>query len=243
LEITGRRWPAAEIVLAPVRVQGEGAAAEISAAIAAFNRLRCADVLIVGRGGGSLEDLWAFNEEPTVRAIAQSEIPIVSAVGHETDVTLADLAADVRAATPSHAAELITPDRADWAQQWRALGSALAKAPLKRLESAREKLEQASRSAAFRRPLDRLEYLREKLDDLQDELRPDAVRLVERLRERLGGMAAQLEGLSPLNVLARGYSVTRLAAGKVVRTVADAQPGAKLETRVADGIVRSTVED
>lgn len=244
LEITRRRRPGLDVILAPVRVQGAEAAGEIARALADFNKLRCADVLIVGRGGGSLEDLWAFNEETTVRAVAGSRIPVVSAVGHETDVTLTDLAADVRVATPSHAAETVTtPDREELRARPAALRRALSAALAARVAAARERLAATARSPVLRRPEERLERLRERLDELQARLAPAGNRLPERLRERLAWWTARLEGLSPLNVLARGYSVTRRADGKVLRAAADAPPGTRLLTKLADGEVRSVVED
>jgi len=185
------RWPAIRIVLAPVRVQGEGAAVEIAAAIERFGRYGAVDLLIVGRGGGSLEDLWAFNEEAVVRAIAASPVPLISAVGHEVDVTLADFAADLRAATPSNAAELAVPDRAETAQrlaQWRAR---LERAVRQAAGERRRRLESLTSRYGFRRQEEALGLLQQRVDELLDRLH-DAVRsMLEHARERLEQIAAR----------------------------------------------------
>lgn len=160
------RWPSIEIVLAPVRVQGSGAAAEIARAIRRFERLGGVDVLIVGRGGGSLQDLWEFNEEAVVRAIASSTIPVVTAIGHEVDSTLADLAADVRAATPSHAAELVVPDRRDVAHRVEVLQERQSRAVRHRIAIARRRLDHALARYAFRRPHEAFALFRQRIDEL-----------------------------------------------------------------------------
>ncbi len=180
LQVLGRRWRGADVLVVPVRVQGEGAAAEIAAAIETINRLneggtgqmgtapvfRPIDCLVVTRGGGSMEDLWAFNEEPVVRAIAASRIPVISAVGHEIDVTLSDLVADVRALTPSEAAELVAPAAEELAAQLRQIQQRLAAALRGRVESARARLDAVARHAAFRRPYQRIFELARRLDEL-----------------------------------------------------------------------------
>ena len=180
------RWPSIELVLAPVRVQGEGAAAEITAAIQRFNRYGKVDLLIVGRGGGSLEDLWAFNEEPVVRAIAASRIPVISAVGHEVDWTLADLAADVRAATPSHAAELAVRDRAEVLHRVEILDERGARALRQGLLERRRRLRELIDKYGFRRQKDALGYWQQRVDDLLE-------RLAVRVREFLATARGRLE--------------------------------------------------
>lgn len=242
LKVMLARWPLLEIVIAPVRVQGDGAAAEVAEAIREVNRLRCADVMIVGRGGGSMEDLWAFNEEVVARAIAGSKIPVVSAVGHEVDFTIADFVADVRAATPSHAGELVVPELRGVIEHLARLQAALPEALLNRVTLARERLKSLAGSWALRYPEQHLETCRQRVDDLQARLLPLGLRAVESRRESAGSYAARLEGLSPLKVLARGYSVTTLENGKVVRAPADVKPGERLVTRVAGGRVHSTAE-
>ena len=219
LQVIGRRWAAVDLVIAPTRVQGPGAAQEVAAAIAAANRVEGADLVIVARGGGSLEDLWAFNEEAVARAIFASRLPVVSAIGHEVDVTVADLVADRRALTPSEAGELCVPD----ARDVRAT-----------LDAYRDRLALAAASRLARARVD--------LDALRDRLARASGRDLDRRRERLGRLAAALEALSPLAVLARGYSLTSLADGTPLRTAADARPGDLVRTRLADGDFTSRVE-
>ncbi len=213
LEILSRRWPAAEVWVCPVHVQGEGAAAEVAEAIAALNRLAddgtAIDVLIVGRGGGSLEDLWTFNEECVARALFQSRIPVVTGIGHEDDLTIADMVADLRALTPSEAAEKVVPDRVavlDWLE---GLETRFRSDLRRRLDAARSRLDELAGRPCFRRPLERVHEERRRIDDWNERLQRAAQRRVEQLRERLKAEAARLENLSPLNVLARGYSLTR----------------------------------
>jgi exodeoxyribonuclease VII large subunit len=190
VKVLRARWPGVGIVLAPVRVQGEGAAREIAGAIARFDRHAGVDLLIVGRGGGSLEDLWAFNEEPVVRAIAACRLPVISAVGHEVDVTLADLAADVRAATPSNAAELAVPDRAEVAhrvEQWR---GRLERAARQGLAERRRSVAALTERYGFRRQGEAVGHLQQRVDELLDRLH-DALRgRLERARERVERLAA-----------------------------------------------------
>ncbi len=184
------RWPAIGIVLAPVRVQGEGAAREIAEAIARLGRLGGVDLLIVGRGGGSLEDLWAFNEEPVVRAIAACRLPVISAVGHEVDVTLADLVADVRAATPSNAAELAVPDRAEVAHRVALGRDRLDRAARQGMDGRRQRVAALTERYGFRRQGEVVGHLQQRVDELLDRLH-DALRdRLERARERVEGLAA-----------------------------------------------------
>jgi exodeoxyribonuclease VII large subunit len=244
LEILGRRWPAAETWVCPVRVQGDGAAQEVAAALQLLNRLGQVDVIIVGRGGGSVEDLWAFNEECVAQAIFYSRIPVVSAVGHEIDLTIADLVADRRALTPSEAAELVTPNRWEIVEGLRGLAGQLRAALWQRLELARGRLLDLAQRRAFRLPLERVRDGERRVDELGERLRR-AVRLrLDRAREALGAQAAQLESLSPLNVLGRGYSLTRREADQVVvRHVDQVRPGDRLVTYVQHGRIVSRVED
>jgi exodeoxyribonuclease VII large subunit len=248
LEILGRRWPAVEVWVSPVRVQGDGAAEEIAAAIRSLNRiglsgLRTIDVIIVGRGGGSLEDLWAFNEECVAEAIFASRIPIVSGVGHETDLTIADLVADVRALTPSEAAERVVPNRLE-IQEWMATQSArMRQLLLRRLEGGRDKLKDLAQRRCFRAPLERVRDLEQRLDDWLERLcRAEKQRLTHSSR-RVEARAAQLQALSPLNVLARGYSLSRKESdNSVIRHSAQVRPGDRLVTLLQHGRVISRVE-
>ncbi|MCY3022535.1 MAG: exodeoxyribonuclease VII large subunit [Planctomycetota bacterium] len=244
LKVVFSRWPA-EIILAGVRVQGEGAAAEIAAAIGLLNRLEGDDrpeALVVGRGGGSLEDLWAFNEEAVARAIAASRIPVISAVGHEVDFTIADFVADVRAATPSHAGEIVVPRLEDVREHLRTLETSLPAALLRRVEVARQRLDALAQSYALRHPEERAAVLRQRLDDLASRLAPAGERRASVARERLASLAGRLESLSPLRVLERGYSLTtRERDCALVTSPRDVAPGESLRTRVRGGTIVSRV--
>jgi len=243
LTVIARRFPPARVVVRPVRVQGEGAAAEIAEAIADFNAWGGADVLIVGRGGGSLEDLWAFNEEAVARAIHASRIPIISAVGHEIDVTIADLVADRRALTPSEAAEIVLPRLDDLVATLDAGRDRLALALRGQLGLAREQLIRLRRSYAFRAPLERIRLHEQRLDDLANAAALALRRRIESCRERLGGAIGRLEALGPQRVLARGYSITRDPhTGRVIRHAAHLTPGQTLETIVHRGRFTSRVD-
>ena len=244
LKVIFNRWPA-NIIIAGVRVQGDGAAAEIAAAIRQMNRLSVAnrpDVLIVGRGGGSLEDLWAFNEEPVARALAASEIPTISAVGHEVDFTIADFVADVRAATPSHAGEMVVPLYSELRERLEGLRGLLPAALLRRVDVARDRLDAIEQSYALRHPETRLATLRQRLDDLSARVLPAGERRIRSGREAMASFTGRLESLSPLNVLERGYSVTTRDDGKVVRKIEDVQAGESIRTRVGGGVILSRVE-
>lgn len=244
LEVLRRRWKGADVWILPVRVQGSGAAAEIVAAIERANRLaKRIDCLVVARGGGSLEDLWAFNEEAVVRAIAASRIPVVSAIGHEIDVTLSDLAADVRALTPSEAAELVVPAREEILALLRQQRRRLLVGLEGRVALARRRLESLAATREFRKPLDRVHNLSRRLDELDDALDRAARRQLASGRRRIEHAAARLESLSPLGVLGRGYSLTQRARdGSLVRDAAVLQAGEAIRTRFAKGSAVSRVE-
>lgn len=243
LQVLGRRWRGVDVLVIPARVQGEGAAAEIVAGIRAAGRLRPApDALVVGRGGGSLEDLWCFNEEAVVRAIAASKIPVVSAVGHEIDVTLADLAADVRALTPSEAAELVAPSAEELAERVRSLGGRLHGGARRRVRAARDRLERLARSRPIARPHALLQDSARRLDDLEGAAARAVRRVAERSGARVAALAGKLATLSPLGVLERGYTITTDRRGGLVRTLDDVAIGARLTTRLLRGEVTSVVE-
>ncbi len=244
LEVLRRRWRDVHVLVVPVRVQGEGAAAEIAAGIELVNRLaEAVDVLVVGRGGGSLEDLWAFNEEIVVRAIHASSVPVVSAVGHEIDVTLSDLVADVRALTPSEAAERVVPATEELRDVLDRHAQRLANALRTRFASARARVDGLAACRVFRRPLERVQLLGRRLDELQGRASRALDRRMEAAHAALHTKASQLESLSPLSVLARGYSLTsRLPSGEMVRSVDQVSAGDPLRTLLADGAVVSRVE-
>ncbi len=242
LEILGRRWRAAEVWVCPVRVQGDGAAEEIAGAIRRVNRLGGVDVLVVGRGGGSTEDLWAFNEEIVAQAIYESRIPVVSAVGHEIDVTVADRVADRRALTPSEAASLVVPSRDELAEWLRDQEQRLRTRMLTRLREARRRWQELAERPVFRRPLEGVRERERWLDELGGRLER-AVRLkVAAARQAVETAAARLETLSPLNVLARGYSLTRTETGEVVHRPEQVRTGDRLVTTVEHGRIVSRVE-
>jgi exodeoxyribonuclease VII large subunit len=244
LEILGRRWPAVEVWICPVRVQGDGAAQEIAAAIGLLNRLKpTTDVIIVGRGGGSAEDLWAFNEEVVAHALFASRIPVVSAVGHEIDLTIADLVADRRALTPSEAAELVVPNRAELSDSITDCATRLRGLVNARLERARRGVQDLAERRAFRLPLERIRDAERRLDELAERLARVARQRLERLQQAVGAAAARLETLSPLNVLGRGYSLTRSESGQVIRDAAQVRPGGRLETLLHRGRLMSRVEE
>ncbi len=251
LEVLRRRWGGVDVLIAPVRVQGKGAAAEIATAIAAVNRISppdatgpaAIDCIVVTRGGGSLEDLWAFNEEVVVRAVAASRIPVISAIGHEIDVTLTDLAADVRAATPSEAAELVAPTADEISASLGHLGRRLASALRHNVSTARRRLDAVAAARAFRRPHDLVADRARRLDELDARLTRSMGHRQNLAQTRLDAMAARLESLGPLAVLARGYSVTkRLDDGSIVRDADQISRGDRIETRLASGRVVSRVE-
>ncbi len=219
ISVIRRRAPWTRIVLSAARVQGEGAAAEVAGAIRRIGGAGVADVVIVGRGGGSVEDLWAFNDEAVARAIAESPVPVISAVGHETDFTIADLVADLRAPTPSAAAEAAVPDGTQLRRAAAQLGGRLARCTRERLADARERALEA------------------RLD-----LRDAGSTLVAARREQAAALAGKLHALSPLAVLARGFAVPVSPEGRVLRTAADFAPGEEFRLRLADGSVRARAE-
>jgi exodeoxyribonuclease VII large subunit len=243
LEILGRRWPAAEIWVCPVRVQGDTAPAEIVGGLQLVNSTGGFDVVILGRGGGSSEDLAAFNDESVADAIFLSRTPVVSAVGHEIDLTVADLVADVRALTPSEAAERVVPDRAELLRWLGETEGRLRELLWGRLENAQKRLQDIADRRVFRRPLDGVHDLEQRLDGLGERLHRGGRQRLERSRQQLEAAAARLETLSPLNVLARGYSLTRRATDQqVVRSADQVQPGEVLLTVVHQGRIISRVE-
>jgi len=220
IAVTRRRWPPAELLVIPARVQGDGAAADVCRALALVGRLEAVDVVIVGRGGGAAEDLWTFNNEQVARAVAAVPVPVISAVGHETDVTLCDLVADHRAPTPSAAAAAATPDRAELLQQLTHLGSRLARGL-------------AARS----------ELVAQRCDRTLDRLGAAMALRIERWRHQLSAVSGQLDVLSPLKTLERGYAVARDAEGRVLKRVAQFAPGLSFRLRVVDGDVPARVRE
>ncbi len=242
LRILGERWPLTEVKLLGVRVQGPEAPAEIAAAIAFANRWKVADVLIVGRGGGSLEDLWAFNDERVARAIYASELPVISAVGHEPDVTISDFVADLRAATPSNAAELAVPDRLEVSAALTSLRERLLRAQTLRLRRERDRLERLRSARSLRDPMAPVNDGRLALDDCVRRMVMVQERTLHTRRERLSALTAALDAMSPLKVLSRGYTVTE-RNGKLLSSVKQVELLDQLQVRFYDGTVQCTVNE
>jgi exodeoxyribonuclease VII large subunit len=243
LQVITRRWPACDVVILPVAVQGAAAAGEIAAALRSVHRVPGVDVVIAGRGGGSLEDLWAFNEEIVARAIFECPIPVVSAVGHEVDVTIADLVADKRALTPSEAGEIVVPDRDDVISDLEHLTRRLQAAMRNHMHRRNVLLEGVARSRALARPLELVHDRERVVDELSDRLRRAIGRQTERARHRLEAAGCTIDALSPLKVLNRGYSLTRNAAtGKTLRSATEVSAGDRIETFLAQGRLTSTVD-
>jgi exodeoxyribonuclease VII large subunit len=244
LQVAARRFRGVNILVIPACVQGAGAAAEIARGIELANRLDPPlDVLVVGRGGGSIEDLWSFNEEIVVRAIFASHLPVVSAVGHEIDVTLADLVADVRALTPSEAAERVIPSAEELSSRLTVLQRRLISMLRGRASAARERVEQLARSRILRNPRALIYDLAHRLDELDGQALRALKRRVSRSRDQLAAVSCRVEALSPLAVLARGYSVTTDArSGTVLNSADEIAVGQRIHTRLARGSVNSVVE-
>ena len=264
LRILGARWPLAQVLVAPVRVQGTQAAGEIAAAIHRLNNRADIELIITGRGGGSREDLWAFNEEVVARAIYLSNIPVISAVGHEPDVTIADYVADVRAATPSNGAELAAPDQAEERGRLAQLSARLARALAGRLSAGRRELARLQSSRALRSLKAPIQDRRLAVDALRRRLAlalrgeadggrgalaacqarlPMALRAQSvKKRAALGRLSAGLDALSPLKVLGRGYAIARRGED-VVSSVAQAEFGDRLDVLVSDGFLSCEVKE
>ena len=234
IRVLRARWPMAQVLVVPVRVQGEGAAAEIAAAIHTVNGLPGVDLIITGRGGGSMEDLWAYNEEVVARAIFVSNIPVISAVGHEPDVTIADYVADLRAATPSNGAELAVPDQNEVRQQLRQLERRMVRAMSARLDIQRRRLEQLRQARVLQSMKAPIEDRRMLLDFWQRRLSSACEQRIKSGRAELARLCAGLDALSPLKVLSRGYAIVRKDE-HVVQKLAQAEPGDRLEILVTDG--------
>lgn len=243
LRILKSRWPMSRVLVVPVLVQGEQAAEEIAAAIDYVNYYKLSDLIITGRGGGSAEDLWAFNEEPVARAIFNSEIPVISAVGHEPDVTISDFVADLRAATPSNAAELAVPDRAEVDKRLNHLSQRLWRATAQPIGAARQRLERLGRSRVLTDPAAGIREKRLLLDYQSGKLLRGMERTLSAQKQRMGRLAAALDAMSPLKVLGRGYAIARDEGGRVLTGAAQVEPGDRVELRLADGSLACRVEE
>lgn len=243
INVLSRRFYNVNIKLYPVQVQGEQAAGQIAAAVRRLNQLKNVDVIIVARGGGSLEELWAFNEEVVARSIYESEIPVISAVGHETDFTIADFAADVRAPTPSAAAELAMPELSIVQNRLDTLRMRLRNGALKKISMDRLILKRLSESTVFKQPYNRI-YQERMLLDVQKKYMDKALAALESgYRNKLSLLAARLDSLSPLNSLARGYSIVKTKKdGMLIKSVKSVNNGARLVVQVTDGRLECVVD-
>ena len=242
LRILKKRYPLTQVRLLPVRVQGAEAPGEIAAAIRYANMYSLADLLIVGRGGGSIEDLWAFNDETVAHAIYDSRIPVISAVGHEPDVTISDFVADLRAATPSNAAELAVPDQEALRQQLDSISSAMATALQRQLKSARQHLQILSARPVLQSPQVYLDQRRNTLLTAQKHLILAHQNYLGGRRQHFIALTAKMDALSPLKVLTRGYAMVQKADREVVRSAAQVDPGERITIRISDGRLNAVVD-
>ena len=242
IRILGRRWPLARVLVCPVRVQGAGAAEEIAAMLDYVDGHDLADVIITGRGGGSMEDLWAFNEEIVARAIAQCDIPVISAVGHEPDVTIADFAADVRAATPSNGAEIAVCDQSELRDALGQLTVRLTRAQDRRISALTDRLNRLKASPVMRSPEGAIQQRELLLELLRQRLEHAGTRRFQQEEQRLARLAGRLDALSPLKVLARGYALASREDGTVIRAAGELTPGEPIRLRLGQGSARCTVD-
>lgn len=243
IRILGHRWPLTKVLLLPVRVQGTEAPPEIVGAIRYANEFKVADVIITGRGGGSIEDLWAFNDERVARAIYASEIPVISAVGHEPDVTISDYVADVRASTPSNAAELAVPDINEFTEGLHSYEIRSRQAMAKRLAALRTKLDSISGKRVMQDPAASIDNRRIELDRSRDRLLSAQEHILSEKKHEFVRLTAALDAMSPLKVLSRGYSITTGSGGKNIKSVNEIHAGDKLTVRLADGTAGCTVDN
>ena len=243
LRILNKRYPLAQVKLLPVRVQGVEAPGEIAAAVRYANYYKLADVLIVGRGGGSIEDLWAFNDERVAYAIYESQIPVISAVGHEPDVTISDYVADLRAATPSNAAELVVPDRDALLQNLDAVSGTMAVSLNRQLKAARQHLNSLANSPALRSPTAYMEQREKNLTLLKNRLISAQQRNIAVKNQHYVACVAKLDAMSPLKVLTRGYSMAQTQDGSVLRSIHQVQAGDSVTVSLSDGNITATVMD
>ena len=242
IRILGARYPMAKVLVIPVRVQGEEAPEEIANGLDLVNALEMADLIITGRGGGSMEELWAFNDERVARAIFRSRIPVISAVGHEPDVTIADFVADLRASTPSNAAELAVPDQADLRDRLAHFQARMDRAVDRRLQVRRDALRRLGSSPFLQSPQRAIQEKRLLLDYQQQRLLHAMDRQIGEHRQQMGRLAASLDALSPFKVLSRGYSITQKDDGTVVSELSQVEKGDTLRVRVSDGTITCTAE-
>ena len=242
LRILNARWPMSEVVILPVRVQGAEAPAEIAGAIRYANHYQVADLIITGRGGGSMEDLWAFNDERVARAIYASEIPVISAVGHEPDVTISDYVADLRAATPSNAAELAVPDRQELLKKLSMMQTAMQQSVQKTLKLSRQRLNSLAEKRVLQSPLNYVEDRRVLLDFLSTRLHAAGQKTLHEKKQRFVRLTAALDAMSPLKVLSRGYSMVTDETGTLVTSAGAVTTGQRIHVSLRSGSLTAQVE-
>lgn len=242
IRILNARWPLATVKLLPVRVQGAEAPPEIVGALRYANKWHVADVIITGRGGGSIEDLWAFNDERVARAIYESEIPVISAVGHEPDVTIADYVADARASTPSNAAEIVVPDQKELRRRLAVLGERMEQSESARLKTLQKHLTELARKRVLTDPMAFIADKRMLLDYTQKNLVSIAEKQLGERQRQYAALCASLDALSPLKVLGRGYAMARTADGQVLKSAADVAVGDKIDVTLGQGRLDCVVE-
>ncbi|NLW02435.1 MAG: exodeoxyribonuclease VII large subunit [Clostridiaceae bacterium] len=235
LNILQRRYPNIRVVIYPSAVQGIEAPAQLIRGIRYFNEAKNVDVIIIGRGGGSIEDLWPFNDEGLARAIYESSVPVISAVGHETDFSISDFVADLRAPTPSAAAELVVPEKTVLKERLMMYEKSLTSSLLLKLKRERERIAGLSSARSLTRPFERVDTLRQQLDGKLRGLALIGRSQLERHRSALGSLAGRLDALSPLTVLSRGYAIVQKEDGSVVKSIRVMKPGDRITVRVADG--------
>lgn len=243
IRILGTRWPMTKILLLPVRVQGVEAPPEIVGAIRYANRHKVADLIITGRGGGSIEDLWAFNDERVARAIYESELPVISAVGHEPDVTISDFVADVRASTPSNAAEIAVPDQSEMREALMNMDIRRTQAMRKSLSRMTAKLDDIKSRRVLQDPMAYIDTKRSELDYVRGRLVAAADKVNAQNRHKFVALASALDAMSPLKVLSRGYAIANDADGRLIKSVNDVNAGDEVKLSVFDGDIRCTVNE
>lgn len=243
LRILRKRYPLTRVRLLPVRVQGVEAPAEIAAAIRYANKHNLADVLIVGRGGGSIEDLWAFNDERVAYAIYESKIPVISAVGHEPDVTISDYVADLRAATPSNAAELVVQDQEALRQTLDTMSASMATALTRQLKTSERHLQVLASSNCLQSPQGYLQMRRDALSTVANRMSAAQARYVQGKKQRYVGLTAKLDAMSPLKVLTRGYTMAQTADGVLLRSVKQTRVGDAVTISLSDGQLTASVSN
>ncbi len=242
IRVLGKRWPLSKVIILPVRVQGAEAPLEITGAIRYANRYNVADLIITGRGGGSIEDLWAFNDERVARAVFESVIPVISAVGHEPDVTISDFVADLRAATPSNAAELAVPDIADMRETLKSFDLRAGQTLGRELQALRRRLTDLQNKRVLQSPKNTIDDKRLMLDFAQERLNSAALSSFKAAREQYIHLAASLDAMSPLKVLGRGYAVAQSEDGRVIKKASEVKSGDKITVQLQKDKLSATVD-